>query len=106
MPAHAQERGGIGALEAEDRLLDVADGEDGAHVLARALAGEELLGERRHHPPLLGIGVLRLVDQDVVDAAVELVQHPGRDPRPLEQIADLSTRSSKSSSAREALSDS
>src|SRR5438105_4694295 len=71
--AHARERQGIGALEAEDRLLGVADREDRARPLGHRLAGEELLGERLHDLPLLGIGVLRLVDQDVVEAAVELV---------------------------------
>src|SRR5207237_611190 len=70
---HPLEAGRIGALEAEDRLLAVADREDRALDLARALADEEFLGECRHHLPLLGIGVLSLVDQDVVDAAIELV---------------------------------
>src|SRR6185312_2812386 len=31
-----------------------------------------------HDSPLLGTGILRFVDQDVVDAAIELVVHPGR----------------------------
>ena len=34
-----------------------------------------------HDLPLLGVGVLRLVDQDVVEAAIELEQHPWRDAR-------------------------
>ena len=46
--------------------------------LARALAGEELLGERLDHLPLARAGVLRLVDEDVVEAAVELVVDPAR----------------------------
>ncbi|MNI04992.1 hypothetical protein D3C73_579340 [compost metagenome] len=65
---------GPGALEGVDRLLLVADGEDGA---LGALDGEELAGQGAHDGPLFGGGVLRLVDQDVVDAAVQLVQHPG-----------------------------
>ena len=34
-------------------------------------------GKRLDDAPLRRVGVLRLVDQDVVDAAVDLVQHPG-----------------------------
>ena len=45
-------------------------------ALARR-AGGEILGDVAQDLPLLGVGVLRLVDQHVVDAAVELVQHPG-----------------------------
>src|ERR1700733_11055784 len=41
-------------------------------------AGEEFLGQLADDAPLLGAGVLRLVDQDVVDAIVELVEHPLR----------------------------
>ena len=87
MLAQAQEGLGIGALEAVDRLLGIADGEDGAALGAGALAGEELVGQRLHHLPLLGVGVLRLVDQDVVEPAIELEQHPGRHPRTLQQVA-------------------
>ena len=47
-------------------------------TVARARAGEELGDQRADDLPLLRAGVLRLVDQDVVDAAVELVMHPGR----------------------------
>ncbi len=80
MAAHPGEFGGVGALEAEDRLLLVAHGEDGARRLAavpRAESGEELLGDGADDLPLLRIGVLRLVDQDVVQPAVQLEQHPG-----------------------------
>ncbi len=54
-----------------------------------ALAGEELLGERGDDLPLLGVGVLRLVDQDVVEPAIELEQHPGRDAGPPQQVERL-----------------
>ena len=64
------------ALEAVDRLLLVADREQRARHLARAGAGEELLRQRADHLPLHRAGILRLVDQDVVEAAVELVEHP------------------------------
>src|SRR4029078_3899418 len=76
-----------GALEAEDRLFGIADDEHRAAQRASAFAGEELLRQRRHHLPLLGIGVLRFVDEDVIDAAVELVEHPRRNIRALEKIA-------------------
>ncbi len=69
---------GRGALEREDRLLRVADGEQGAARRAGAPADEELAGQGAKDVPLLGRGVLRLVEQDMVDAAVELVEHPGR----------------------------
>jgi hypothetical protein len=74
------------ALEGVDRLLLVTDREDrAAHMLTRSFAGKKLLGELAHHRPLVGAGVLRLVDQDVVDAAVELVLHPRPDVLPREQ---------------------
>ena len=74
---HLLQLAGVGALEPEDRLLGVADGEDGAAAADRAFAHEELLGEPADHFPLVGIGVLRLVDQHMVDAAVELEEDPG-----------------------------
>ena len=86
MLAHRQKGARVGALKAVDRLLRVADREDRAEAVAGALAGEELLGQRGDDRPLLGVGVLRLVDQDVVEAAIELEQHPGRHPGPAQQI--------------------
>ncbi len=71
------ELGRVGALEAVDRLLLVADDEDGALDVAGAGAGEELVGQRLDHPPLRGAGVLGFVDQDVVEAAIEPPEHPG-----------------------------
>ena len=65
-----------GALEGVDRLLFVADGEDRAGDLAGPGAGEELLHQLAHHLPLARTGVLRLVDQHMVDALVELVMDP------------------------------
>jgi hypothetical protein len=38
----------------------------------RAFAGEEVGGERLHHRPLVGAGVLRLVDQNMLDPASSL----------------------------------
>jgi len=37
----------------------------------------ELPGQSFDHVPLVGAGVLRLVDQNVVEAAIELVVDPG-----------------------------
>ena len=45
--------------------------------LPRARAGEELGGQTPDDLPLLRARVLRLVDQHVIDAVVELVVHPG-----------------------------
>src|SRR6185437_6151877 len=65
------------SLEREDRLLLVADREHGArHTVARASAGSEFRDDMRDDVPLPRAGVLRLVDQHVIDAAVELVVHP------------------------------
>ena len=77
---------GVGALEAEDRLLEVADDEQRPLQLARALAAEELVGQRLDDLPLRGIGVLRLVHQHVVDARVELEAHPFAHARAGQQL--------------------
>ena len=73
---HLLERGRLGALEAEDRLLHVADGEQGARLGAGALAMEEFLRQGADHRPLRAAGVLGLVDQHMVDAAIQLVMDP------------------------------
>ena len=83
---HRQECSRIRALKAVDRLLGVAHGKDRAQAVANALTGEKLLGEGRHDLPLLGVGVLCLVDQNVVEAAVQLEEHPWRDAGPAQQI--------------------
>ena len=68
----------VRALETVDRLLLVADGEQRAQLVAPAGAREKLRRQTLDDGPLRGIGVLRLVDEDVVDAAVDLEEHPGR----------------------------
>ena len=79
--AHGGEHMRRGALEGEDRLLLVADGEDragpGAGAGARARAGKEFLSEPGKDSPLRGRSVLRLVDQQVFERSIELVEHPG-----------------------------
>ncbi len=67
------------ALERKDRLLLVADREQGAgEEAARARPGGEFRHQMAHDPPLLLAGVLGLVDQDMVEPEVELVMHPAR----------------------------
>ena len=62
-----------------DRLLRVADREEGATApRARAAPGGEILGERRRISHCSGLVSCASSTQDVVDAAVELVEHPGR----------------------------
>jgi hypothetical protein len=72
------EDGNIGALKGIDRLLPVTHHEQGPRLAAvAAFAREELARQRLHDLPLHGAGVLRLVDEQVLDAAIELEQHPG-----------------------------
>src|SRR3546814_13907278 len=62
------------ALKAEDHLFEVADGEQGARPIAVcAFAREEFLGKPRDDRPLREVGVLRLIDQDMLGRLVELV---------------------------------
>ena len=69
----------IGALETENRLLFVADREECSFgVLARTFSGKELLGQGPDDLPLLGIGVLGFIDQDMVEPAIELEENPRR----------------------------
>src|SRR5262249_29530504 len=46
-------------------------------IPARPGAGSEFGYQRSDHLPLLGAGVLALIDQHVINAEVELVMHPG-----------------------------
>src|SRR3546814_20587589 len=64
-------------------IFVIADGEDGAMAglfilaaAASAFAGEIFEREGAHDVPLPLIGVLRLVDEDVIGRLVELVAHP------------------------------
>ena len=79
----------IGALEAVDRLLGIAHRKDRARPLAGARADEKLGGERVDDLPLLRVGILRLVDQDVIESPVQLEEDPGRHPRPRQQVPHL-----------------
>ena len=81
------------ALKRKDRLFLVADREDGAlDAVARAFAGGEFGDDVCDDIPLPRAGVLRLVDQHMIDAAVELEVYPaGGDAvqhlqRPVDQV--------------------
>ena len=83
------------ALEGEDRLLLVADDEEAARCRARAGSGGEIVGELVEDLPLRLARVLRLVDQHMVDAGIELVQHPAgigafeQQARAIDQIVEI-----------------
>jgi hypothetical protein len=63
--------------EAEDRLLFIADNKCRArHVGGMLIAVFQLIDKRVSDTPLLGGSVLRFVDQEVVDAVIELAHHP------------------------------
>ena len=67
------------ALEAEDRLLLISDGEDGPGLslaLVDAFACEEFFRQPRDDGPLLGARILCLIDQHVIEAAIKLEEHP------------------------------
>src|SRR5579883_2121481 len=66
-----------GILKRIDRLLLVADGKNRASAKMRSGAGGEFSHKPPHDLPLLMTRVLRLVDQEMIDAEIELVVHPG-----------------------------
>ena len=72
---HPAEVGEVGTLEAVDRLLLVADHEQGARPRWRRRRRRTPRSASRRSPTARA-RVLRLVDQDVVDPRVELEQHP------------------------------
>ena len=77
----------IGALEAVDRLLEVADHEQSpVPLLAFARPAEIFRDQRTDNVPLRGVGVLCLVDQYVVDLAIKLVADPVANSGLLEQV--------------------
>ena len=67
----------IGALEAVNGLLEVADHEQGSHALVGlARPAEKFIDQPVDDLPLRGVGILRLVDKYMVDLTVELVADP------------------------------
>src|SRR3569623_17538 len=65
-----------GAAEAIYRLLAVSHQKDAARAFA--LGRRQLLQQRKQEMPLRRIGILKLVDQDVIDTLDELVLHQQR----------------------------
>src|ERR1700704_4797581 len=73
------------ALKRKNRLLLVTHRKDRAAEQTRAGADKEFSCQRLDDTPLLGAGILRFIDQHVVDPAIEFVMNPGRID-PLEQV--------------------
>ena len=81
---------GVGTLERIDRLLAIADHKHRARFWSMAaFAGKEFIRQCTDDFPLWRAGVLRLVNQQVLDAAVELVENPGGVGALLQQLAGL-----------------
>ena len=85
----------VRALEGVNRLFLIADDEDrpceAAPPIARIrraprIARVKITGERLNHPPLRWSGILRFIDQHVIDPPVEPVEHPCPHIRPRQQI--------------------
>ena len=85
-----------GSLKPENRLFVIAHGEDGAQLIpARAFAAEEIIDQREHDVPLALIGILRLVDQDVVEMPIKLVADPVCRRRIAKQVGGLADQVGK-----------
>jgi hypothetical protein len=84
MGPHLLKTAGFCALETVNRLFDIPHGEDAPRgqslafgdLIARAETVKELAHQRPHHLPLFGIGVLRFVNQQMMDTAVQFEQDP------------------------------
>ena len=74
--AHLVEHLGIRALEGVDRLLLVTDDEEPPVFVCGTLARTEFCREPLDHPPLGRARILGLIDEDMVDPAVEPVADP------------------------------
>ena len=79
--------GNIGTLKGIDRLLFITHHEQRAPAGPGTLTRGKFGGEAFDHRPLFGSGVLRLIDQNVVDAAIQPEQNPGGDRRVRQQTA-------------------
>ena len=81
----------IGTLEAVDRLLEIADDKAGAEALVgaahrRVCTVVKGVGQPADDGPLVGVGVLRLVDEHVAQALIEFEGDP--QPRPGLELED------------------
>ena len=77
MAAHLRKGTRRGVLKREDGLLLVADRKNGTLHAACPFARKKLFRQKTDDLPLPGAGVLRLVNQNMVNALVKLVMHPG-----------------------------
>ena len=81
------------ALEAEDCLFEIADGENRAHrIPTRALAAEEIVGQSLYDLPLRPIGILRFIDEDMVETAIQLVADPVSHCRVRKQVGSTGNK--------------
>src|SRR5579883_794777 len=76
MASHLGEFLRRGILERIDGLFFVPDSKDRAFDRSRADAGRKFSNQAADDLPLLFAGVLAFVDQQVIDAEVQLVMHP------------------------------
>ena len=84
--AHLRKGLWISLKETVDRLLFVADDEQGASAIrSRAFARKIFIGERANNFPLRGACVLRFIDKDMINAAIKLKQYPRADIGPRKQ---------------------
>ena len=68
----------IRTLKTVNRLFPIADGKYRPHCLTRAFAGKKICSQRFDNRPLIRRSVLRLVNQYMVNAPVQLKQNPVR----------------------------
>ena len=77
-------------LKGIDRLFLVADHKNGAlNISAGTFTGGELLRQFFHHIPLHRAGVLGLIHKDMIDAAVQTIEHPRRHRWIIQKVAGL-----------------
>ena len=81
---------GVGALKPEDRLLVVTDGEHGTKVRPTCTEPiEVIVGQRLDDLPLCDVRILRLVDENMVEASVQFVPDPACHPGVRQQARRL-----------------
>ena len=73
--AHKARR--IRSLEGIDGLLLITHREDAALFFPCTQPREEFPGQRPHNTPLFRVGILRLIQQDMIQPVIQLEQNPG-----------------------------
>ncbi|EKD59662.1 MAG: hypothetical protein ACD_54C01211G0002 [uncultured bacterium] len=71
------EGGYVCALKRIDRLFFIPNDKQGAPARPCAFTCGKFGRKQFDHAPLVGAGILRLIDKDMVDAAIQPEQHPG-----------------------------